>query len=60
VVLTGADIPKALFTCIFATSRVAGWTAHVLEALKDLRIIRPASRWMGPEPGKKPLALAER
>jgi len=60
VVLTGANIPKELFTCLFATSRVSGWTAHVLEALKDLRIIRPASRWMGPEPGKKPLALAER
>jgi citrate synthase len=60
VVLTGADIPKELFTCLFATSRVAGWTAHVLEALLDLRIIRPASVWIGPEPGKKPLALAKR
>lgn len=60
VVLTGADIPKELFTCLFATSRVAGWTAHVLEALQDLRIIRPASVWIGPEPGKKPLALAKR
>jgi citrate synthase len=60
VVLTGAGIPKELFTCIFATSRVSGWTAHVLEALEDLRIIRPASHWIGPEPGKKPLALAKR
>lgn len=60
VVLTGADIPKELFTCLFATSRVAGWTAHVLEALKDLRIIRPASVWIGPEPGKKPLPIANR
>ena len=60
VVLTGADIPKELFTCLFATSRVSGWTAHVLEALKDLRIIRPASVWIGPEPGKKPLPIAER
>jgi citrate synthase len=60
VVLTGADIPKELFTCLFATSRVSGWTAHVLEALKDLRIIRPASVWIGPEAGKKPLPLAER
>jgi len=60
VVLTGANIPKALFTCIFATSRVAGWTAHVLEALQDLRIIRPASVWKGPEPGRKPLPLAKR
>ena len=60
VVLTGADIPKELFTSLFATSRVSGWTAHVLEALKDLRIIRPASVWIGPEPGKKPLPIAKR
>jgi citrate synthase len=60
VVLTGAGIPKDMFTCIFATSRVVGWTAHVLESLADLRIIRPASRWVGPEGGKRPLALAKR
>ena len=60
VVLTGAGIPKEMFTCLFATSRVAGWTAHVLEALSDLRIIRPASVWIGPEPGKKPVPLNKR
>jgi len=60
VVLTGAGIPKELFTTVFATSRVAGWTAHVLESLSDLRIIRPASRWIGPAPGRKPLQLAKR
>jgi len=60
VVLTGAGIPKELFTCLFATSRVTGWTAHVLESLADLRIIRPASVWTGPEPGKKPAPLSSR
>ena len=60
VVLTGAGIPKELFTTLFSTSRVAGWTAHVLESLPDLRLIRPASRWIGPAPGKKPLQLAKR
>jgi citrate synthase len=60
VVLTGVGIPKELFTCVFATSRVAGWTAHVLESLADLRIIRPASVWKGPQPGTKPLPLASR
>ncbi|HKW59407.1 MAG TPA: citrate/2-methylcitrate synthase [Candidatus Dormibacteraeota bacterium] len=60
VVLTGAGIPKELFTTIFATSRVAGWTAHVLESLSDLRLIRPASKWVGPEPGRKPLQLTKR
>jgi citrate synthase len=60
VVLTGAGIPKELFTCIFATSRMAGWTAHVLESLTDLRIIRPASVWKGPQPGVKPQPIAAR
>ncbi len=60
VVLTGAGIPKELFTCLFATSRVAGWTAHVLESEEDLRIIRPASQWIGPQPGTKPEPLAKR
>ena len=60
VVLTGVGIPKELFTCVFATSRIAGWTAHVLESLADLRIIRPASVWKGPQPGVKPLPLANR
>jgi citrate synthase len=39
---------------------VAGWTAHVLESMTDLRLIRPASRWGGPQPGKKPMQLAKR
>jgi citrate synthase len=60
VVLTGAGIQKELFTTLFATSRVAGWTAHVLESLSDLRLIRPASKWIGPQPGKKPMQLAKR
>jgi citrate synthase len=60
VVLTGAGIPKELFTCVFATSRVSGWTAHVLESLTDLRIIRPASVWKGPQPGTKPVPVAQR
>jgi len=60
VVLTGAGIPKELFTCVFAMSRIAGWTAHVLESLADLRIIRPASQWVGPEPGNKPVPVEKR
>ncbi|HSS93156.1 MAG TPA: citrate/2-methylcitrate synthase [Candidatus Dormibacteraeota bacterium] len=60
VVLTGVGIPKELFTCTFATSRIAGWTAHVLESLADLRIIRPASVWKGPQPGVKPQPIAAR
>jgi citrate synthase len=40
-------IPNDLFTPIFAASRVAGWTAHVLEEYQDLRLIRPTARYVG-------------
>ena len=41
-------IPTDLFTPIFAISRTAGWTAHVLEQLSDNRLIRPQSVYTGP------------
>ncbi len=41
-------IPHDLFTPIFAASRIAGWTAHVLEEYQDLRLIRPTARYVGP------------
>jgi citrate synthase len=37
-----------LFTPIFAVSRIAGWTAHVLEQLHDNRLFRPESAYNGP------------
>jgi citrate synthase len=40
-------IPPDLFTPIFAASRVAGWTAHVLEEYQDLRLIRPTAKYIG-------------
>ena len=41
-------IPIALFTPIFAVSRCAGWTAHVLEQLSNNRLIRPRAEYTGP------------
>ncbi len=37
-----------LFTPIFAISRAAGWTAHVMEQFSDNRLIRPISEYAGP------------
>ena len=45
--LYGLDIPTDLFTPLFAMSRVAGWTAHVLEQYGDNRLIRPRARYVG-------------
>lgn len=49
VVLFMIDLPIDQFTCAFALSRIAGWTAHVLEQLGDNRLIRPKARYVGPE-----------
>jgi citrate synthase len=58
-VLQAAGFPKDFFTCVFAASRMAGWTAHVLEYMsQDGRIIRPASEWVGPDPDKRAAASA--
>ncbi len=40
-------IPTDLFTAIFAISRMAGWTAHVLEQLANNRLIRPRAQYTG-------------
>jgi len=46
--LYGLNIPTDLFTPLFAMSRVAGWTAHVLEQYRNNRLIRPRARYIGP------------
>ena len=43
----GIDID--LFTPIFAISRIAGWSAHVIEQLDDNRLIRPRAEYIGPK-----------
>lgn len=48
LLLHGLGLPKELFTPIFAIGRVLGWTAHCLEQLRDGRLIRPQSEYIGP------------
>jgi citrate synthase len=42
-------IPTDLFTPIFAISRTSGWTAQVLEQLRDNRLYRPLTLYTGPK-----------
>lgn len=54
VILDAVGLPQELFTATFAVARVAGWLAHVDEQRALGRLIRPASRYVGPMPA--PLA----
>lgn len=53
-------IPTDLFTPIFAISRVAGWTAQVLEQLEDNRLYRPLTLYTGPTEDLPITPIAER
>lgn len=53
-------IPTDLFTPIFAISRMAGWTAHVLEQWADNRLFRPLSEYTGRPYGQKWVPIEER
>jgi len=44
----GLGIPTDLFTPVFAVSRIAGWTAHVVEQLANNKLIRPEADYQGP------------
>lgn len=52
-------IPLDLFTNIFACARMAGWTAHIVEQLKNNRLIRPDVTYTGPR-DKKSAPIAQR
>jgi citrate synthase len=48
LLLHGLGLPVELFTPTFAVGRVLGWAAHCLEQLRDGRLIRPRSTYIGP------------
>ncbi len=54
----GIDVD--LFTPLFAVSRIAGWTAHVMEQLNDNRLIRPRAEYIGPVYPSKWIPIDER
>jgi citrate synthase len=48
IVLDVADVPPPLAPAMFACSRVAGWSAHILEQKRTGRLFRPNARYVGP------------
>ncbi len=50
-------IPVDLFVPVIAVSRIAGWTANLLEQYQDNRLIRPRADYTGPGPRElRPIA----
>jgi citrate synthase len=47
LVLNALDVPKEFFTPFFASSRIVGWTAHILEQYSESVLIRPTSKYLG-------------
>jgi citrate synthase len=50
IVLDIAEIPPPVVPAMFACSRVAGWSAHILEQKRTGRLFRPSARYVGPAP----------
>jgi citrate synthase len=48
LLLHGLGLPAELFTPTFAVGRVAGWAAHCLEQMREGKLIRPQSEYVGP------------
>lgn len=50
VVMDLCRVPREMFTPTFASSRVIGWCANILEQASANKIIRPSARYVGPPP----------
>ncbi len=48
VLLDALGLPREGFSLVFAAGRVVGWCAHVAEQRAHGRLVRPASRYVGP------------
>src|SRR5215210_1582306 len=57
IVLDVAEIPPPLAPAMFACSRVAGWSAHILEQKRTGRLFRPSARYVGP--GERPASAVD-
>jgi citrate synthase len=54
VVLDSAGVPAPLAPGMFACSRTAGWSAHILEQKRLGKLVRPSAAYVGP--AERPLS----
>lgn len=52
VIMETVGLPRSMFTPTFAVSRIVGWVAHALEQAAAGKLIRPAARYVGPQPDR--------
>jgi citrate synthase len=50
ILLETLGFPRSAFTGVFAIGRIVGWMAHAREQALEGRLIRPQSRYIGPQP----------
>jgi citrate synthase len=59
VTLNTLGVPSEFFTPFFASSRISGWAAHILEQYEDAVLLRPSTIYVG-EFGKPFVPIEER
>jgi citrate synthase len=47
VTMDALGVPKEYFTPFFASSRISGWVAHIIEQYEDAVLLRPESKYVG-------------
>ena len=47
VALDALGVPKEFFPLFFASSRISGWVAHILEQYEDAILLRPSQKYVG-------------
>jgi citrate synthase len=50
VILDFAQVPPHMMAAMFTCARTAGWCAHIMEQKRTGRLVRPAARYVGPDP----------